>query len=36
LTNLRNKNPYKDLLDNKRDIVDGYWNAIISNSADDL
>ena len=34
--NLKNQNPYVDLLDNKKEIVDGYWNAINSNTASNL
>ncbi len=29
-------NPYEDLLSNKKEIVDWYWNAVNSNSATDL
>ena len=29
-------NPYESLLDNKKTIIDGYWNAINTNSASDL
>jgi hypothetical protein len=29
-------NPYESLLNNKKTIIDGYWNAINTNSASDL
>jgi len=36
LMNLKDQNPYVDLLDNKKEIVDWYWNAIITNTPDSL
>ena len=29
-------NPYVDLMENKKDIIDWYWNAVNSNTANDL
>lgn len=34
--NLSKQNPYQILLENKQNIIDGYWNAINTNTADDL
>ena len=36
LTNIKNANPYEMLLDNKHEVVDWYWKAINSNTADSL
>ena len=36
IKNISNSNPYKTLLDNKQSIINGYYNAINTNSADDL
>ena len=36
IINVNKQNPYEMLLDNKQTIVDWYWNAINSNTADSL
>lgn len=36
LKTLSKQNPYHDLLENKKDIMDWYWNAINTNTADTL
>ncbi len=36
LRKIQKENPYATLLDNKKDIIDWYWNAINKNSATDL
>ncbi|MBO7505337.1 hypothetical protein J6T66_04310 [bacterium] len=29
-------NPYRSLIENKQEIIDGYWNAINTNTSDSL
>lgn len=36
IKDIKNSNPYNIILDNKKDVVDGYWNAINTNTADSL
>ena len=36
LENLKSQNPYESLLNNKKDIIDGYRNAVNENTANDL
>ena len=36
IKNISKQNPYQILLENKQNIVDWYWNAINTNTADDL
>jgi len=36
IKSISKQNPYEMILENKNTIVDGYWNAINSNSATDL
>jgi hypothetical protein len=36
LKKLEKENPYMMILNNKQTIIDGYWEAINKNSADDL
>lgn len=33
---IKKENPYASLLDNKKDIIDWYWDAVNKNSAEDL
>jgi hypothetical protein len=36
INTIAKSNPYEPILNNKKTIVDGYWNAINSNTANDL
>ena len=36
IDNIKTSNPYQDLIDNKKSIIDGYRNAINSSTANDL
>ena len=36
INNIRSSNPYEDLMDNKKTIIEWYWNAINSNTASNL
>ena len=36
IENITKTNPYESILSNKKSVIDWYWNAINSNTADDL